>query len=192
MILISSPGNDVLTDTDRDNIRAFKLKMMSNMSRDVFEQMRWAFDHKLDIGSEWVIIHRIGILSGVEPVWYHCCVNTCMAYTGDDSDSEACRFCREPRLSSTGKPRRLFCYLPIIPRLQGYFHNPKMVERLLYRHRYRHKHGTIADVFDSIHYRTLRKEKVVVDNQELPHKYFSDKYDIALGVCLDGFLLFKR
>ena len=189
----SNPGNDVLTENDRDNIRAFKLKMMSNMSRDVFEQLRYAFDHKLDLSSEWAMIHRMAILSAVEPVWYHCCVNSCLAYTGDDSEEESCRFCHEPRYTPNArKPRRLFPYLPIIPRLQGYFQNPKMVEKLLYRHRYVHEPNTIADVFDGIHYRTLRQQNVVVDGQELPHKYFSGQYDIALGVALDGFLLFKR
>ncbi|KAJ7477662.1 hypothetical protein FB451DRAFT_1032831, partial [Mycena latifolia] len=184
-------GNAVLTEQDRDNIRAFKLKMMSNMSREVFEQIRFAFSHKLDISSEWVVIHRMAILSGVEPVWYHCCVNSCLAYTGDDSEATFCRFCRAPRYTAqTHKPRRLFPYLPIIPRLQGYFQNPKMVERLLYRHNYKHRPNTIADIFNSAHYRTLRQQNVIVDGKTLSHKYFSGKYDIALGAALDGFLLF--
>ncbi|KAJ7688851.1 hypothetical protein B0H17DRAFT_937987, partial [Mycena rosella] len=186
----TAPGNEVLTETDRDNIRAFKLKMMSNMSRDVFEQMRWAFRHKLDLSSEWAVMHRMAILSRVEPVWYSCCVNSCLAYTSNDSEAESCRFCHEPRYTPhTRKPRRLFPYLPIIPRLQGYFQNPKMVERLLYRHNYKHKPGTIADVFDGVHYRTLRKKFVVRDGETLTHKYFDGKYDIALGACTDGFLL---
>ncbi|KAJ7231818.1 hypothetical protein C8J57DRAFT_1091622, partial [Mycena rebaudengoi] len=183
-------GNEVLTEEDRDSIRAFKLKMISNMQREVFEQLRHSFGHKLEISSEWVMIHRIAILSRVEPRWYHCCVNSCMAYTGDDSDSVSCRFCAEPRYTSGGKPRRLFCYLPLIPRLQGYFQNPKMVEKLLYRHNYRHQRDTIADVFDGIHYRTLQQKNVVVDGQELAHTYFSGRYDIALGICTDSFLLF--
>ncbi|KAF7360422.1 hypothetical protein MVEN_00772300 [Mycena venus] len=185
--------NDTLSDKDRDNIRAFKLKMMSNMSRDAFEQMRYAFNHKLDISSEWAMLHRVAILSRVEPVWIHCCVKSCMAYTGDDTHRDTCRFCNEPRFTPlTGKPRRLFCYIPVIPRLQGYFQNPEMVKLLLYRHQYKHESKTIADVFDSAHYRTLRKKNVVVDGKTLPHKYFEGKYDIALGVCLDSYLLFKR
>lgn len=162
------------------------------MPRDVFEQMRYAFDHKLELSSEWAILHRVAILAGVEPVWYHCCVNACMAYTGPRSSLSSCSFCSEPRFTPAEKPRRLFCYIPIIPRLQGYFQNPKLVELLLYRHHYQHKSGTIADVFDSAHYRTLRKQNVVVDDETLGHKYFSGKYDVALGVCLDGYLLFKR
>ncbi|KAJ7237961.1 hypothetical protein C8J57DRAFT_1040226, partial [Mycena rebaudengoi] len=179
-----------LTETDRDSIRAFKLKILAKMSREAFEHMRHAFSHKLDIQSEYTIIHRIAFLSRVEPLWIDCCVNSCIAYTGDDSDKNSCRFCHQPRYTPGGKPRRLFCYLPLIPRLQGYFQNPELVEQLLYRHKYQHQKNTIADVFDGIHYRTLQKTNVVVDGEILPYKYFSGKYDIALGACTDSYLLF--
>lgn len=162
------------------------------MSREAFNQLRYAFNHKLEISSDWAITHRLAILSGVEPEWYHCCVNACVAYTRVYSDRTTCPQCREPRYTPKNRPRRLFCYIPIIPRLQGYFLNPKMSALLLYRHSYQHVPGTIADVFDSIHYRTLRKQNVVVDDEELRHKYFDGEYDIALGVCLDSYLLFKR
>ncbi|KAJ7506447.1 hypothetical protein B0H11DRAFT_2219815 [Mycena galericulata] len=59
--------NDVLSEEDRDNIRAFKLKLMANMPRTAFDQMRYSFNHKLDISSDWVITHRLAILTRVEP-----------------------------------------------------------------------------------------------------------------------------
>ncbi|KAJ7777638.1 hypothetical protein DFH07DRAFT_876868, partial [Mycena maculata] len=137
--------NDVLSEEDRDNIRAFKLKLMANMPRTAFDQMRYSFNHKLDISSDWVITHRLAILTRVEPEWYHCCVNTCLAYIGPNSDLLQCQTCNEPRFTAKNKPRRLFCYIPIIRRLQAYFANPKMSERLLYRHNYTHVTNTIAD-----------------------------------------------
>lgn len=159
-----------------------------------FAQMRYAFRNKLEISSHWVMIHRVAILSGIEPHWYHCCVNSCMAYTGEHADLNECCFkeCKEPRYASDGRPRRLFCYLPLIPRLQGYFMSPKKVEQLLYRHNYKPTPETIADIFDGQHYKDLRNKNVVVDGQELPHHYFSSKYDIALSVCTDSYLLFER
>lgn len=132
--------------------------------------MRYAFRHKLEISSHYVMIHRVAVLSGVEPVWYHCCVNSCMAFTGVHADLKQCQFkdCKEPRFAADGRPRRLFCYLPIILRLQGFFQIPKKVEQLLYRHNYEHIPGTISDVFDSENYRNLRKRKVVVDARSSP------------------------
>ncbi|KAJ7466343.1 hypothetical protein FB451DRAFT_1093297, partial [Mycena latifolia] len=184
--------NDILTEQDRDNIRAFRLKMLCTMPHLAFAQMRYAFRNKLEISSHYIMIHRVAILSGIEPVWYHCCINSCMAYTGNYSDSTSCKFCPETRYAADGRPRRLFCYLAIIPRLQGYFMNPKKVEQLLYRHNYKHIPGTISDVFDGEHYRNLCKKKVVVDGNELSHCYFSGKFNIALSICTDSYLLFER
>ncbi|KAJ7457316.1 hypothetical protein FB451DRAFT_1274566, partial [Mycena latifolia] len=45
--------------------------------------------------------------------------------------------------------------------------------------------------FDGEHYRDLCK-KVVVDGNELSHCYFSGKFDIALSICTDSYLLFER
>ncbi|KAJ7342785.1 hypothetical protein DFH08DRAFT_782626 [Mycena albidolilacea] len=170
-------GNGVLTEKDRDNIRAFKLRMLSKMPRVAFNHMRNTFSHKMDISSEWVILHRIALLTRIEPHWFHCCPNSCIAYTSQYSNLSHCPYpdCREAHYTPAGTPRRLFCYLPLIPRLQGLFSNPKTVEELLYRHRYQSRHNEVSDVFDSIHYQNLRKTKVTVDGRELAHCYFSGK-----------------
>ena len=65
-----------MTDKDRDNIRAFKLRMMSGMERQTFNQMQHLFRHKLEISSDWIILRRMGILSEIEPIWYDCCINS--------------------------------------------------------------------------------------------------------------------
>ncbi|KAJ7166233.1 hypothetical protein C8R46DRAFT_1219984 [Mycena filopes] len=184
--------NIILTEQDRDNIRAFNLKLMSQMPRTAYNQMVYSFRHKLELSSEWVTLHRVAILARVEPIWSHCCVNSCVAYLGRYKELDECPYCDEPRLSPTGKPRRMFAYLPIIPRLQGLFQNPKSIEQLLYRHNYTHTPGIISDVFDSEHYRTLCKKNVVVDGKTMPYRYFSGKYDLCFGLCTDSYLLFKR
>ncbi|KAJ7027106.1 hypothetical protein C8F04DRAFT_1294979 [Mycena alexandri] len=45
--------NLILTDKDRDNIRAFKLKLVSRMPRTAYNQMVYTFAHKMDLSSEW-------------------------------------------------------------------------------------------------------------------------------------------
>ncbi|KAJ7026055.1 hypothetical protein C8F04DRAFT_1298344, partial [Mycena alexandri] len=117
---------------------------------------------------------------------------SCAAYLGAFRDLTECPYCDEPRLLKTGKPRRMFTYLPIIPCLQGLFQNPKSIQELLYHHNYKHIPGTISDVFDAEHYRTLCTRNVVVDGETLPYRYFSGKYDMCLGLCTDSYLLFKR
>jgi hypothetical protein len=190
----SKLGGNVLSEEDHDNIRAFKLRMISNMPRAAFNQMRYAFQHKLNIHSLYVITHRLAILSGVEPQWFDCCINSCIAYTGQYQDLDKCPDCSEGRLTlpAHGQPRRMFCYIPLIPRLQTYFANENTLMELQYRHKYKPSNNTISDVFDSEHYQNLCKTRVTVDGQELPHKYFSGKHDIAFSTCLDSYLLHKR
>jgi hypothetical protein len=180
-----------LTDKDRDNIRAFKLRMMSGMERQTFNQMRHLFRHKLEISSDWVILRRMGILSEIEPIWYDCCINSCIAFTGKYANYTNCPHCQEVR-TCNGKPRRAFGYLPIIPRLQGMFHNLKLVETMRYRANYQHDPNSISDIFDSLAYRSLCQTAVTVDGKKLRHHYFSNSEDLALSVCTDAFLLFKR
>jgi hypothetical protein len=145
----------VLTDEDRTNIRAFKLKMVANMPRSAFNHMRHAFRHNLDISSEYAILHRMAILSEIVPEWYDCCPGSCIAYTGRYASLDECPCCNQPRRSQTGRARRVFCYLPLIPRLQGFFANPHKIEELSYRHDYVPREGSISDVFDGNHYRGL-------------------------------------
>ena len=154
--------------------------------------MRFAFQHKLNISLYWVILHCLAILSEIEPVWYDCCVNSCLAYTGEYEALDCCPDCNATRFNDNGKPRRKFCYLPLIPRLQGYFQNPRMVERHSYRHSYQYDPDNISDIFDSLHYQTLLKETVFMDGKLLDHSFFSDQHDIIVSVCFDGYLLYNR
>ncbi|KAJ7624105.1 hypothetical protein DFH06DRAFT_1481700 [Mycena polygramma] len=73
-----------------------------------------------------------------------------------------------------------------------FFQNPKKVEQLLYRHNYTPLPDSICDVFDGENYKSLCRKKVVVDGQELSHRYFSHNNDIALSICTHSYLLFER
>ena len=186
------PGTEKLTEADEDNIRAFKLRMVSKMSHMAFMQMRYAFQHKLQINLKYAIIRRLAILSGIEPIWIDCCINSCLAYTGEYANLTTCHDCGESRCRGQSKePRRIFCYIPLIPRLQTMFANPKTCKELLYRHNYMASKGSISDVFNSEHYQNLCQTRVTIDGKKLDHKYFSGKYDIAFSLGFDGYLLSK-
>lgn len=180
-----------MTEQDRINARAFKLKRMSNMPRLTFNQMRFTFTEYLDIDSEWVAMYRFAMLTEIEPVLFDCCINSCLCYTGRFRHDDHCRVCNEPR-KRAGVAQRQFSYIPLIPRLQGYFQNEAKIKALLYRDDYEHTPGKINDVFDCQHYRNLLQSKVVVDGHEQNYKYFSCPNDIAFSFCADGYLLFKR
>ena len=131
-------------------------------------------------------------LSGVEPVHYQCCINSCCCFLGPYAELVRCPYCKESRFTECGKPRQNFFYFPLIPRLVNLYRNPAVAETLQYRHNYKSRSGTTADVFDGANYQTLRHTEVVIDGQPVGHKFFSQPTDLALGLSTDGFGPFKR
>jgi hypothetical protein len=140
---------------------------------------------------------RLQALSGLKPERYHCCVNSCCCFAGPHKDCIRCPYCGEERYIVSDKvkkkPRKIFNYLPFIPRLVAMFANPNKAKEMRYRaFEHNHNPGEVTDVFDSHIYRRLLGGKVVVNEKEYSHTYFSDPRDIALGLLTDGFGPFKR
>ncbi|EIM82940.1 uncharacterized protein STEHIDRAFT_44898, partial [Stereum hirsutum FP-91666 SS1] len=182
-----------LTESDIDDIRAFALKYFGEMPRRLFQQMRNIFHHKMDINSEYVILHRIAILSQIEPKWYDCCSNSCLCFVGEWAKLTTCPYCQSPRYDASQRPASQFCYIPIIPRLQALFSRPHMADLMLYRDRFEPTpNGGTRDYFDGDGYSKLRDAYVVIDGIEQPYKYFNQPTDIAFCVSGDGFRLFNN
>ena len=134
-------------------------------------------------------------LSRFEPVQFACCINSCVCYTGSYAELDKCPKCETSRLDESGRARRTFSYMPLVPRLRALMSNRTYATRLQYRadeHAKARMPGTTTDIFDGLHYRSLLGERVVVGDRKLPHNYFSDDRDIALGFATDGFAPFKK
>ena len=95
-------------------------------------------------------------------------------------------------MAASGKPQKVYSYLPLIPCLIDLFRNPAIAETLQYRHNYQLKPGTVADVFDGQHYKRLCNTEVTIGGNPIGHKFFSQPTDLALGLSTDGFGPFKR
>lgn len=185
-------GDTVLSDVDRDNIRAFDFYLKGGLSRDAFDRMRKSFGHRMTIDSLKKITRRIDSLTGIIPRKYDCCVGTCVCYTGEFTELDECPYCHEPRRTEDGQARRLFVYIPLIPRLRALFQDPSMIEKLSYRANYETSDDSIGDIFDGARYQELLRTRVEVDGKKLPHCFFSDHRDVAFGFATDSFLLFNR
>ncbi|KIN97007.1 hypothetical protein M404DRAFT_918434 [Pisolithus tinctorius Marx 270] len=155
--------NDILSDSDRDNIRAFNLPVRGRIAQTAFKQMRWSFRHKINLDSEYVIFKRVACLAAVTTVKYDCCPDSCILYAGKYRQLLVCPHCHQPRFKPNRKPRRQFMYFPLVPRLQGLFQSPQMIHLMDYRASYKSTPGSISDVFDGTHYRKLVGEYVEVD-----------------------------
>ncbi len=181
-----------ITEEERDNVCAFRLRFLANVPRATYNEFRHAFRRKLALNSDWVILHRVAALSGVQAKWYECCINSCICYVDIYSEAVECPECSEPRWSPSRHPRRYFCYIPLIPRLCALFQCIRLIQLMQYRSKFQHNPELILDVFSSEHYQNLKGSPVLVDGEELNHHHFSDPRDIALALCTDAFLLFQR
>ncbi|KAJ4467643.1 hypothetical protein C8J55DRAFT_411418, partial [Lentinula edodes] len=175
--------------------RAFSYKLQSHTTDANFRKLPYAFPTTTPLPSLDKIRSRIAFLSGVEPEIYHCCINSCICYTGSHESRERCPFCDEPRYDIGRRPRKTFVYIPVIPRLKAFAMNPVTAKKMQYRHEFTQESGksnSTKDVFDGDEYKSLCNENVMVGDHTHSYHYFHDHRDVALGLSTDGFGPFKR
>lgn len=173
-------------------IRAHNFKVDTDIGARTFEKLSRAFPELHDLLSLHRLRTRITFLSGVKPVIYDCCKNSCVCFTGPFETLDKCPYCAETRHKPSGAPWNVFSYIPLIPRLLNLFLNEDTANAMDYRKQYQHRPGTTADVFDGEHYRSLLHTRVTIEGEALPHRFFSQPTDIAMGLSTDGFGPFKR
>ncbi|KAG8716658.1 hypothetical protein FRC09_015427 [Ceratobasidium sp. 395] len=185
-----APGDCLIFD-------AFNFKVDTDITNHLFNKLRTTFPSCLgDLLSFSKICSCVAEKSGIQGSPIHCCVNSCVAYTSYYRNKTDCLRCGDPRYCTSTcnpdkqVPRRVFHYLPLGPRLQNLFFDPKTAETLSYRAKHQ-PDGNICDIFDGDHYRKLCGEWVTVGRETLDHTYHSQDTDIALGLATDGFGPFK-
>ena len=124
-------------------------------------------------------------VTGLIPVFYDMCENSCICYTDQYELYQNCPICNSTRLDSRGKAKKVMPYLSIINRLKMQFNNKNRAEELLYRHEYITNKDDNDDDLDDIFDGKIYKELV---NNNL----FKDERDIALTVSCDGYQIFKQ
>ncbi|KAJ7242219.1 hypothetical protein C8J57DRAFT_1084441, partial [Mycena rebaudengoi] len=182
-----------LTADEMKSIRAHNYKVDTDLGARAYDKLPRAFPELADLPSRQQLRTQITFLSGIVPVKYGCCPNSCCCYAPDYYAAlDRCPFCHELRRDSTGRPRNTFSYLPLIPRLVNLFQDDEMAEKLDYRANYESVEGQTNDIFDGARYKRLRRTNVTIEGETLPHKFFSAPTDLALGASADGFGPFKR
>ena len=152
-----------------------------------------------DFPSAYILRARAKALTGIEPIRYDCCVNSCVCYARHYKPLEKCPECNEPRFSGhnshgTPHPRRQFLYIPLIPRLLAFLESIHMAKLMQYRSTHIHTPGVFTDIFDGEHYQQLHSTPITVHDKPVhpPANYFEDNRDIALGLSTDGYGIFTR
>ena len=88
-------GQMELTDDDLDNISIFALCMEgTGLSQSTHVNLHHFFRHKLNIDTEYLMYHCMEILSGVTPVFYDMCNNSCCLFVAGLSGHRECPIVR--------------------------------------------------------------------------------------------------
>ncbi|KZO90938.1 hypothetical protein CALVIDRAFT_461997, partial [Calocera viscosa TUFC12733] len=173
-------------------LQAFHYKVAANLSLAQYNLLRTSFID-FDLPSSNDLASRMAFLSGLQPIKYDCCPNSCMSYTGALAEHNTCSYCAEQRYRPDGMPRRQWAYIPLIPRLVAQYANVERAKLLgSYRANREPAEDTIEDFYDGRIFKELSKRHVIINGRTLPHLYFADRRDLALGMSFDGFAPFKR
>lgn len=154
----------------------------------------------MSLPSEKIATGMITESTRIIPQYYDCCVNGCMAFTDEalicDSEGahnwsslESCLFCNESRYEEVTlrhggtrtRARKVFLYIPLIPRLQILSANRYIMEQMkAYRADCQSEGGIYRDIFDATVFKDCQEE------------LFSDIRTIPLGLTSDGITIVRE
>src|SRR3954467_747258 len=122
-------------------------------------------------------------ITGLVPVFYDMCENSCICYTGQYESYQNCPICDSTRLDAKGKAKKVMPYLSIKDRLNIQFNDENRARELLYRHEYitNKEDNDLDEIFDGKIYKELVDENL-----------FNDKRDVAFIASCDGYQIFKQ
>jgi hypothetical protein len=120
----------------------------------------------------WRINEKLAKHTGIIPVWYDCCINSCMAFTGPSADDDHCTApkyrskpngprCNEARYyPGTTRSRKKWLYIPLLQRLVKQFGSEQARVLTEYRASFDSKScSDLTDIFDGELYQELRTLK---------------------------------
>lgn len=124
---------------------------------------------------------RLQRLTGIKPQFIHCCVNSCIAYTGGYADASKCPHCKEDRyIAGISRARKQFAFIPLVDRLKLQYRNVSRARILSsYRDGFTQDDSRTKcrDVFDGKLYHEFHRAELGL---------FQESRDIALHMSLDG------
>jgi hypothetical protein len=121
-------------------------------------------------------------ITGLNPVFYHMCENSCICYTGKYESYKICPICNSTRLDTRGKAKKVMPYLSVKDRLKLQYNDANRAKELYYRHEYitDKDDDDLNDIFDGKIYKELVNENL-----------FDDKRDVAFTASCDGYQIFR-
>jgi hypothetical protein len=173
-------------------LRAVAYKLKHNLTTEAFRDIPHAFP-RTGVPSWTSAQTKLLHTSGLKPILYDCCYNSCCCFTSPHEKENECPYCRTSRFDVHRRPRKQFLYIPLIPRLQAFLRDQAKALQMLYRSQeFQHNPNRMKDIFDGSHYQSLLDQLVSINGKEQQHRFFQDLRDIALGLSTDGYAPFRK
>ena len=145
-------ARSALNEAELKDICAFNYFVTQGTTREAYETLWSTFPELEDISSIYLAQKTVVKLSGLNPKYADCCINSCCCYMGKYKMLDHCPYpdCNKPWYDESHRPRKQFQFLPIIPRLIALFLNKATAESINYRHKYCETRDTekVTNVFD--------------------------------------------
>jgi hypothetical protein len=164
-----------------EGLKLLHLKSLYNFTESAYDDIMKIFvSNNISL---YKIKKYLNDVTGLVPIFYDMCENSCICYTGQYESYQNCPICNSTRLDTRGKAKKVMPYLSIINRLKMQFNDKNRAKELLYRHEYitNKQDDDLDDIFDGNIYKEL------VNNN-----LFNDKRDIAFIASCDGYQIFKQ
>ena len=144
-----------------EGLKLLHLKSLYNFTESAYDDIMKIFT--TDNISLYKVKKYLKDVTGLVPVFYDMCENSCICYTGDYESYENCPTCESSRFDGKGKSKKVMPYLSVKDRLRTQFSNENRAKELLYRHEYiaNKDDCDLDDIFDGNIYKELFRRKFI-------------------------------
>ena len=168
-----------------EGLKLLYLKSLYNFTESAYDNTIKIFT--IENVSLYKVKTHLKNITGLVPIFYDMCENSCICYTEDYESDQVCPYCSSTRFDAKGKAKKVMPYLSIKDRLKIQFKDENRAKELLYRHEYitnkeqNDDDDDLDDIFDGSIYKELMEENL-----------FIDKRDIAFTASCDGYQIFRQ
>jgi hypothetical protein len=164
-----------------EGLKLLHLKSLYNFTESAYDDIMKIY--KTNNISLYKVKKYLKEITGLVPVFYDMCENSCICYTGQYESYQNCPICDSTRLDIREKAKKVMPYLSIKDRLNIQFNDENRASELLYRHEYitNKEDDDLDEIFDGKIYKELVDENL-----------FNDKRDVAFIASCDGYQIFKQ
>ncbi|CAB5189613.1 unnamed protein product [Rhizophagus irregularis] len=115
-------------------LRLLKIKDKYNIPEAAFNEILKVFE--ISKVSLFKLRKLLGNIVPLEPTLVNCCINSCVAFTGEFINEDHCPYCGEFRYKSSQVARKNASYWSLINTLRAQYKDKARSETLRYRHTY--------------------------------------------------------